>query len=194
MDFCNVMDYRTIIEKERTGLPFEKIFRGRRPSDDLANFSEYRNSVMHNRTMTELEEKNGEAALLWLSGVLPDKDDVGEANGDEKDVTKPRTRTLETGHRQSHHRLSRRSFRVRQPAEESFLQQLGQKQGEEEWLAKTILVRLKSSFGSAEGHWSRNERARRHAQESARQAMADGNAGGWASLYPLRLDVEEAAV
>jgi hypothetical protein len=76
LDYCNVMDYKTIIENGLNWPMFESIFRRKQDFQSyLANFSEYRNSVMHNRKMTELEEKNGEAALLWLSGVLPGDDE-----------------------------------------------------------------------------------------------------------------------
>jgi len=41
----------------------------------MSGINEYRNALMHNRPMTELVEKNGEAALIWFSNVLQDEDD-----------------------------------------------------------------------------------------------------------------------
>lgn len=76
LDYCNVMDYRTIIENGVNWPTFEDIFRKKQDLQTyLAGFSEYRNVIMHNRDMTELVEKNGEAAMIWLSHVLPYEED-----------------------------------------------------------------------------------------------------------------------
>jgi hypothetical protein len=86
LDYCNVMDYRTIIENGANWAAFEKVFRRKQDLQTyLTNFSEYRNSVMHNRKMTELEEKNGEASLLWLTGVLPVENGTETAEGTGND-------------------------------------------------------------------------------------------------------------
>ena len=75
LDYCNVMDYATVIENGGNWSAFAGVFRKK---DDLrrylSGFSEYRNAVMHSREMTELVEKNGEAALIWFANVLPDED------------------------------------------------------------------------------------------------------------------------
>ena len=79
------MDYLTIIENGANWPAFESIF-GKKSEVQryLSGFSEYRNVVMHNREMTELIEKNGEAAMIWLANVLPDgemQDDTEEEDG-----------------------------------------------------------------------------------------------------------------
>lgn len=71
--YCNPMDYLTIIENGANWPAFESVFRKKGEVQRyLAGFSEYRNVVMHNREMTELIDKNGEAAMIWLANVLPD--------------------------------------------------------------------------------------------------------------------------
>jgi hypothetical protein len=76
LNYCNVMDYCTIIENGSNWPSFERTFRKKQDIQTyLANFSNYRNSVAHNRAMTELERKLGETALLWLSLVLPSDSD-----------------------------------------------------------------------------------------------------------------------
>ena len=49
----------------------------------MSGLNEYRNAVMHSREMTELVEKNGEAALIWFETVLTADQDSGEEAGDE---------------------------------------------------------------------------------------------------------------
>jgi len=73
LDYCNVMDYLTIIENGANWGFFESIFR--RKSDlqhYLEAFSEYRNVVMHGRDMTDLVRMAGETAMIWLENVLPE--------------------------------------------------------------------------------------------------------------------------
>jgi len=84
LDYCNSMDYLTIIENGANCPAFEPIFRKKGDVQRyLAGFSEYRNVVMHNREMVELIEKNGEAAMIWLANVLPDEEEQDDSDQDE---------------------------------------------------------------------------------------------------------------
>jgi len=84
LDYCNVMDYLGITSNGGNWSLFQPIFRKK---EDLQRYmsglNEYRNAVMHSRDMTELIEKNGEAALIWFETVLSvdqepeDKDEAG---------------------------------------------------------------------------------------------------------------------
>ena len=84
LDYCNVMDYQTIIEKGDNWPFFEPTFRKKHELQRyLTSFSEYRNAVMHNRPMTELVQKNGEAALIWFAAVLSQDEEPQEDEDNE---------------------------------------------------------------------------------------------------------------
>lgn len=79
LDFCNVMDYPTIMEA-RTNWPFfEQLFRKK---EDLKShfsfFNDFRNHVMHGREMSDLVKSRGETALVWLATVMPDSSEEEE--------------------------------------------------------------------------------------------------------------------
>jgi len=79
LDYCNLMDYLTIIENKANWPVFEGVFRKKRELQQyLSGFNEYRNVVMHSREMSELVEANGRAALIWLANVLADDDEQEE--------------------------------------------------------------------------------------------------------------------
>ena len=84
LDYCNVMDYFTIMSNGANWPAFRPIFRKR---DDLQRYmsglNDYRNAVMHSREMTELVEKNGEAALIWFETVLSADQDPQENSDGE---------------------------------------------------------------------------------------------------------------
>lgn len=69
LDFCDVAHYEKILLKNWGG--FEELFKMK---DELQrHISAYRtirNCVQHNRIPTEIETKNGEAAILWLESVI----------------------------------------------------------------------------------------------------------------------------
>lgn len=71
LDYCNLMDYLPIMNNAANWPDFRSVFRKK---DDLQRYlsglNDYRNAVMHSRDMTELVEKNGEAALIWFETVL----------------------------------------------------------------------------------------------------------------------------
>ena len=74
LDYCNVMDYLTIIENGGNWPAFAGIFHKKLDLQRyLSSFSEYRNALMHNREMSELVETNGKAALIWFANVLPEE-------------------------------------------------------------------------------------------------------------------------
>ena len=64
-EFCDVMDYAKIILKNWN--LFEDVFGSKEQLDKhFKNFKEYRNSVKHARTMTNVEKKEGEASIEWI--------------------------------------------------------------------------------------------------------------------------------
>jgi hypothetical protein len=77
LDFCTVKEYQTIIESGINWKNFEATFRKLGAFQTYCdNFNEYRNAVMHNREVSELLEKNGEAAMIWFNEVLPDYEET----------------------------------------------------------------------------------------------------------------------
>jgi len=78
LDFCNVMDYVKIVENGANWGYFEKTFHRKQDlRAHMENFNNYRNAVMHNRQMTELAQRSGEAAILWLRMILsPDQEEA----------------------------------------------------------------------------------------------------------------------
>ena len=85
LDFCNVGDYITIVINKANWPHFAPIFH---KQDDfqrhLRGFSDFRNSVMHNRSMNELAQKTGELAITWLEAVLA-KDENEDTSQDSDD-------------------------------------------------------------------------------------------------------------
>lgn len=69
LDFCDVSDYEKILLKNWD--VFGEIFQ-RKPElqTHMAAFRNLRNCIQHNRQPNQVEQKNGEAALLWIRGVL----------------------------------------------------------------------------------------------------------------------------
>jgi hypothetical protein len=84
VDYVNVMDYRTIIGNGPNWPHFEPIFLRKQDLQyHLEQFSEYRNCVMHSRTMSELTRMGGETAMIWFESVLPSEEPV--QYGEEQD-------------------------------------------------------------------------------------------------------------
>ena len=84
LDYLNVMDYLKIIENGTNWPAFETIFRKKQDCQRyMLSFGDYRNALMHNREMSELEEMNGRAALIWFANVLTDDDETEEDTTDE---------------------------------------------------------------------------------------------------------------
>ncbi len=82
LDYLNPVDYATIVENGANWKFFQEIVRTKPDLQNHMNaFSEYRNCVVHGRSMTELVQMAGETALVWFETVLPE-----EANGDEADA------------------------------------------------------------------------------------------------------------
>ncbi len=85
LDYLNVMDYRNIIDNSANWKHFEPIFR--RKEDfvgHLEKFSDYRNIVVHSRSMTELVRMSGETAMMWFDSVLPSEEPM--ETGEEEDT------------------------------------------------------------------------------------------------------------
>ena len=71
LDYCNLMDYVTIIVNKGNWSSFEPLFRRKEDvQQQLKALSDYRNAVMHVREMTEFVRLGGERALIWLESVL----------------------------------------------------------------------------------------------------------------------------
>jgi hypothetical protein len=71
LNFCNTTDYSKMILAKANWPMFEQIFGS--PTvlqKHLTGFADFRNSVMHNRDITEVGRLEGQAALAWLSAVL----------------------------------------------------------------------------------------------------------------------------
>jgi len=70
LDFCDVGDYEKIIMKNWD--QFGEFFGQRKDelSKHMAAYRALRNCVQHNRPPTDVEQKNGDAALLWLGRIL----------------------------------------------------------------------------------------------------------------------------
>ncbi len=72
LGFLDIMDYYKIVSSNWTS--FSDVFqsRGELEKHFLA-LKNYRNSIKHNREMNAVEQKNGEAAVLWFNALLADK-------------------------------------------------------------------------------------------------------------------------
>ena len=84
LDYLNVMDYRNVIDNAGNWRHFEPVFR--RKEDfvgHLEKFSDYRNTVNHSRSMTELVRMSGETAMIWFDTILPGKGQPEEGMEDE---------------------------------------------------------------------------------------------------------------
>lgn len=67
--FLDIMDYAKIISVNWT--VFVEVFQSRGELDKhFLALKNYRNSIKHNREMNAVEQKNGEAAVLWFNSIL----------------------------------------------------------------------------------------------------------------------------
>jgi hypothetical protein len=72
LDYCNVPDYSKLILNNSNWPHFEPVFVRRIDVErHLEGFSDFRNSLMHNRELTEISRKAGELAIVWLETTLP---------------------------------------------------------------------------------------------------------------------------
>jgi len=92
LDFCDVSDYDKIILRNWT--QFGDLFQ--RKDEFQRHMTAYRtlrNCVQHNRKSSDIEQKNGEAAMLWLKRILDQCDRtvaaVIEIDGDELETQGP---------------------------------------------------------------------------------------------------------
>jgi hypothetical protein len=84
LDYCDVMHYFTIIGNGANWPAFQAMFRKREDLQRyMSSLNVYRNAVMHNRPLTELERMNGEAALIWFANVLSAEDETSDSNAAE---------------------------------------------------------------------------------------------------------------
>lgn len=85
LDFCTVSDYIKMIGLKNNWPQFERVFHRRIDFDrHLEAFSDFRNALMHNRTLTDIERRAGELAIIWLETVMHDGDTDG-TDGDDVD-------------------------------------------------------------------------------------------------------------
>lgn len=69
LDFCDVSHYEKICLKNWE--QFGEIFRDKNETQKhLAAYKNLRDPIQHNRTPTVVVQKNGEAAIIWLNGVI----------------------------------------------------------------------------------------------------------------------------
>jgi hypothetical protein len=84
LDFCDVSDYEKILFKSWS--VFGEFFQRKTElSTHMSAFRNLRNCIQHNRTPTKVEEKSGEAAVIWLKGILDKYDGVLVLAGQEND-------------------------------------------------------------------------------------------------------------
>ena len=71
LKFFDVSDYRTLIVDENNWPYFESIF-GEQDSlnQRFQQFQKLRNTIAHNRELTDIVVKDGEASILWFSSAL----------------------------------------------------------------------------------------------------------------------------
>jgi hypothetical protein len=81
LDYLNVADFVKIVANKNNWPHFESVF-GRKNDLErhLEAFSEFRNSIMHNRDLTEIALKSGELSFIWLENALPPE------NGQENNI------------------------------------------------------------------------------------------------------------
>jgi hypothetical protein len=71
LNFCNVNDYIKIIAVNWDH--FKHFFRTFKETErHFEAFADFRHTIMHNRPLTELTQRAGELALIWLGTVVPD--------------------------------------------------------------------------------------------------------------------------
>lgn len=90
MDYCNVMEYLTIIENGSNWPEFEPLFRNKaKLQHHFGALNQYRNAVMHNRPMEKLTESEGKTGLVWFAAVLPEDEPESQTDleGDTEDET-----------------------------------------------------------------------------------------------------------
>jgi hypothetical protein len=76
INFCNVPDYVKLIMMNTNWSAFEPIFRRKTDVErHFEAFSEFRNAVMHGRTLTELTRRAGELAMIWFETIIAQEDD-----------------------------------------------------------------------------------------------------------------------
>ncbi|HET6862481.1 MAG TPA: hypothetical protein VFH91_05520 [Pyrinomonadaceae bacterium] len=72
LDYCNVLDYSKLILNNSNWAYFEPFFVRRLDVErHLEAFSDFRNSLMHNRELTEISKRAGELAIVWFETTLP---------------------------------------------------------------------------------------------------------------------------
>lgn len=86
LDYCDVAHYEKLILKNWA--IFSETFKSQEAlRTHLAAYRSLRNCVQHNRKPTDIEEKNGEAAMLWLERILDqyniEIEDINQEDGDE---------------------------------------------------------------------------------------------------------------
>jgi hypothetical protein len=86
LDYCDVAHYEKIILKN-WGLFIETFKSQDALRTHLAAYRALRNCVQHNRKPTDIEEKNGDAAMLWLERIFNqynmEIEDIEQGDGDE---------------------------------------------------------------------------------------------------------------
>jgi len=86
LDFCDVGHYEKIILKNWN--LFQDYFKRKDDfSKHISAFRIIRNSIQHNREPNDIDQRNGDAAILWLTRIIDNyfdsKDIIENINGDE---------------------------------------------------------------------------------------------------------------
>lgn len=84
LDYLNVGDYVKVIENGSNWGHFSSTVRRKQDIETHMNaFGDYRNCVVHSRSMSELTRMAGETAMIWLGSILPDESQPEEVQDDE---------------------------------------------------------------------------------------------------------------
>lgn len=84
LEFCDVSHYEKIVLKNWNH--FEEYFdRKDHFEPHMSAFRTVRNAVQHNRQPSEIEQKQGEAAIMWLERILDRYDGAMSLNGEDED-------------------------------------------------------------------------------------------------------------
>jgi len=93
LNFCTFGDYAKIIQVKSNWPGFEDSFRRRSDFENhIAALGEFRNALMHNRSMDEISRRAGELAIIWFDAGLakePPSESVEDPADEEMSASAP---------------------------------------------------------------------------------------------------------
>jgi hypothetical protein len=83
LDFCTLSEYAKIVHVKNNWPLFQPVFRRESElSRHIESLSEFRNALVHSRSLTEVSRRAGELAVVWFETVLAE-DRPGELDAEE---------------------------------------------------------------------------------------------------------------